>query len=74
MRKDRLDGTGFAALLGVALLLAVNQIIVKEVNQGLQPVFFAGARSALATPLRVTATRSVASLTPIPAWIRSSLS
>ncbi|NTT85207.1 DMT family transporter [Tabrizicola fusiformis] len=49
MRKDRLDGTGFAALLGVTLLLAVNQIIVKEVNQGLQPVFFAGARSALAT-------------------------
>lgn len=49
MRKERLDGTGLAALLGVTLLLAVNQIIVKEVNTGLQPVFFAGARSALAT-------------------------
>lgn len=48
MRKDRLDGSGLAALLGVTLLLAANQIIVKEVNQGLQPVFFAGARSALA--------------------------
>lgn len=48
MRKDGLDRTGFAALLGVALLLAVNQIIVKEVNSGLQPVFFAGLRSALA--------------------------
>lgn len=48
MRKDRLDGVGFSALVAVALLLAVNQIIVKEVNQGLQPVFFAGLRSALA--------------------------
>lgn len=48
MRKDRLDGVGFASLLGVTLLLAANQIIVKEVNTGLQPVFFAGLRSALA--------------------------
>ena len=48
MRKDRLDGIGFSALLAVSLLLAANQIIIKEVNSGLQPVFFAGARSALA--------------------------
>lgn len=48
MRKDSLDGVGFATVLAVTLLLAVNQIIVKEVNQGLQPVFFAGLRSALA--------------------------
>ena len=48
MRKDRLDGVGLAALAAVTLLLAANQIIVKEVNAGLQPVFFAGARSALA--------------------------
>ena len=48
MGKDRLDGTGFAALLAVTLLLAFNQIIVKYVNQGIQPVFFAGLRSALA--------------------------
>lgn len=48
MRKDRLDGVGLAALIGVTLLLAVNQIVVKEVNRGLQPVFFAGLRSALA--------------------------
>ena len=47
-RKDRLDGFGLAAMLGVTLLLAVNQLIVKEVNSGLQPVFFAGLRSALA--------------------------
>jgi drug/metabolite transporter (DMT)-like permease len=48
MRKDRLDGSGFAILLVVTLLLAFNQIIVKYVNQGIQPVFFAGLRSALA--------------------------
>ncbi len=48
MRKERLDGIGLAALIGVTLLLAANQIIVKEVNSGLQPVFFAGLRSALA--------------------------
>jgi drug/metabolite transporter (DMT)-like permease len=47
-RKDRLDAFGGTVLLGVTLLLAVNQIIVKLVNEGLQPVFFAGLRSALA--------------------------
>ncbi len=48
MRKDRLDAAGFGSLLAVALVLAVNQIVVKHVNAGLQPVFFAGLRSALA--------------------------
>ncbi len=48
MRKDRLDGAGLAMLLGVQLLLALNQISIKVVNAGLQPVFFAGLRSLLA--------------------------
>ncbi len=48
MRKDRLDSTGIGALLAVSLLLGFNQIIVKYVNQGLQPVFFAGLRSTIA--------------------------
>ncbi len=48
MRKDRLDMTGAGALLAVSLLLALNQILVKYVNGGLQPVFLAGMRSALA--------------------------
>jgi drug/metabolite transporter (DMT)-like permease len=48
MRKDRLDAFGGSVLLGVTLLLAFNQVIVKLVNEGLQPVFFAGLRSALA--------------------------
>lgn len=47
-RKDRLDGVGLAALLAVQALLALNQIIVKLVNAGLQPAFFAGLRSVLA--------------------------
>ncbi len=48
MRKDRLDVFGGSVLLGVTLLLAFNQIVVKFVNEGLQPVFFAGLRSMLA--------------------------
>lgn len=48
MRKDRLDGTGAASLIAVSLLLAFNQVLIKYVNTGLQPVFFAGMRSALA--------------------------
>jgi len=48
MRKTHLDGIGVAMLLGVQALLAVNQVIIKLVNVGLQPVFFAGLRSLLA--------------------------
>ncbi|MFN3992160.1 MAG: DMT family transporter [Tabrizicola flagellatus] len=48
MRKDRLDGMGLAMLLGVQGVLALNQVIIKLVNAGLQPVFFAGLRSLLA--------------------------
>ena len=48
MRKDRLDRTGLLTLLAVTLLLAFNQIVIKIVDHDLQPVFFAGARSALA--------------------------
>lgn len=48
MHKTRLDGIGVAMLFGVQGLLAVNQVIIKLVNVGLQPVFFAGLRSAIA--------------------------
>jgi drug/metabolite transporter (DMT)-like permease len=48
MRKDRLDGAGAAMLLAVQGLLAFNQVLTKAVNEGLQPVFFAGLRSLLA--------------------------
>jgi len=47
-RKPQMDAIGAAALTGFALFLAFNQILIKFVNQGLQPVFFAGVRSGLA--------------------------
>lgn len=47
-RKDRIDAFGGLSLTAFALFLALNQIVIKEVNAGLQPAFFAGLRSALA--------------------------
>ena len=44
-RKDHIDAFGAAALIGFALLLAFNQVVIKVTNGGLQPVFFAGLRS-----------------------------
>ena len=45
-RKDRIDAFGAVALTGFSLLLAFNQVVIKVTNGGLQPVFFAGLRSA----------------------------
>lgn len=50
MKRDRMDAFGAAALTGIAALLAFNQVVIVWVNEGLQPVFFAGLRSALAVP------------------------
>ncbi len=47
-RKDSIDTAGAAGLVGFALLLAINQVLIKLVNTGFQPVFFAGLRSVLA--------------------------
>lgn len=47
-RKDRMDAAGAVGLVGFALLLGFNQVVIKVVNDGLQPVFWAGARSGLA--------------------------
>ena len=44
-RKPQMDAFGAISLTGFALLLAFNQVIIKLVNDGLQPVFFAGLRS-----------------------------
>jgi drug/metabolite transporter (DMT)-like permease len=46
LRRDRLDTFGVVGLTGFALLLAFNQVVIKVTNGGLQPVFFAGLRSA----------------------------
>ncbi|WP_284163164.1 DMT family transporter [Frigidibacter sp. SD6-1] len=48
MRKDHMDAFGAVSLTLFGVFLAFNQIIIKLVNQGIQPVFFAGLRSALA--------------------------
>lgn len=48
MRKDRIDATGAALLIGVSLLLGLNQVLVKLVNEGLAPLLQAGLRSAIA--------------------------
>ncbi|MCV2868563.1 DMT family transporter [Defluviimonas sp. WL0002] len=47
-RSNGIDAFGAVALGGFALFLAFNQIIIKMVNAGLQPVFFAGLRSLIA--------------------------
>lgn len=45
-KKPQIDLFGAVALTGFALLLAFNQVVIKVTNGGLQPVFFAGLRSA----------------------------
>ncbi|WP_068115442.1 DMT family transporter [Tropicimonas marinistellae] len=50
-RKDRIDAFGAIALIGFSAFLGVNQVIIKVVNEGLQPVFWAGLRSLGAVPV-----------------------
>lgn len=45
VQKPQIDTFGAVSLTGFAPLLAFNQVIIKEVNEGLQPVYFAGLRS-----------------------------
>jgi len=45
-KKTQIDLFGAVALSSFALLLAFNQVVIKVTNGGLQPVFFAGVRSA----------------------------
>src|SRR6056297_2574476 len=44
-RKDRIDTFGAISLTGFSMILALNQVVIAVVNEGLQPVFFAGLRS-----------------------------
>ena len=44
-RKSHIDLFGAVSLIGFSLLLGLNQVVIKVVNGGLQPVFFAGLRS-----------------------------
>lgn len=47
-RKDRIDLAGAAMLVGISLLLGLNQVLVKVVNGGIAPAMQAGLRSAIA--------------------------
>ncbi|MGR3710981.1 MAG: DMT family transporter [Alterinioella nitratireducens] len=47
-RKDSMDAFGAASLIGIAVILAVNQVVIKLGNLGVGPVFMAGLRSLLA--------------------------
>ncbi|MDJ0630305.1 MAG: DMT family transporter [Rhodobacter sp.] len=44
-RKDRIDAFGAVSLIVFSALLGLNQVVIKLVNDGLQPVFSAGLRS-----------------------------
>lgn len=47
-RKDSIDVTGASLLLGFSALLGLNQVLIKIVNVGLEPIFQAGLRSLCA--------------------------
>ncbi|MFD0979730.1 DMT family transporter [Tropicimonas aquimaris] len=50
-RRDSIDTFGALALIGFSAFLGMNQVVAKVVNEGLQPVFWAGLRSAGAVPI-----------------------
>lgn len=43
--RQHMDSVGAASLVGVFVLLAVNQVVIKLTNEGFQPVFGASLRS-----------------------------
>ncbi|MDG1879411.1 MAG: DMT family transporter [Paracoccaceae bacterium] len=47
-RKDKIDTLGAASLIVFSALIGLNQVLIKIVNDGLQPVFQAGMRSVFA--------------------------
>ncbi len=47
-QRRPLDLAGFWMLLGLAFVFGANNVLIKLGNEGLQPVFFAAARSVLA--------------------------
>ena len=65
-RSDRIDAFGATALVGFAVLFALNQVSIKITNGGFQPVFLAALRSALAIPCILAVIR-LRGLSPRPA-------
>ena len=47
-KKEKIDAFGVIALVGLSALLGFNHVVIKIVNTGLNPIFFAGLRSLLA--------------------------
>ena len=47
-KKDHIDLYGAIALIALSALLGINHVVIKVVNTGLNPVFFAGLRSVIA--------------------------
>ncbi len=50
-RKESMDAFGTVALIGFSAVLGFNQVVIKVVNGGFQPVFAAGLRSVGAVAL-----------------------
>ena len=47
-KKSKIDIFGAVALISFSLLLGINHVVIKVVNSGLDPIFFAGVRSVIA--------------------------
>ncbi len=47
-KKNKIDTFGAIALVSFSLLLGINHVVIKIVNDGLNPIFFAGIRSFIA--------------------------
>ena len=47
-KKTKIDTFGALALISFSLLLGINHVVIKIVNLGLNPIFFAGIRSFIA--------------------------
>ena len=47
-KKDHIDLFGTIALISLSALLGINHVVIKVVNSGLNPIFFAGLRSVIA--------------------------
>ena len=47
-KKTKIDTFGAIALISFSLLLGINHVVIKIVNLGLNPIFFAGIRSFIA--------------------------
>ena len=74
-QQQTMDITGAALLVGFAIVLAFNQVVIKVTNDGFQPAFLAGLRSVGAIVLiwawmtwRTQSVRLPRRLWPVGAW------